>query len=31
VISCCPMDLLPINGEEAEPSALEVKLHRPSA
>lgn len=28
VISCCPMDLLPINGEDAEPSALEVKLRR---
>ena len=31
VISCCPMDLLPINGEDAQPSALEVLLQqRPS-
>ncbi len=28
VISCCPMDLLPINGEDAQPSALEVQLHQ---
>jgi len=28
VISCCPMDLLPINGEDAQPSALEVQLLR---
>ncbi len=28
VISCCPMDLLPINGEDAQPSALEVLLHQ---
>lgn len=28
VISCCPMDLLPINGEDAQPRALEVLLHR---
>lgn len=27
VISCCPMDLLPINGEDAQPRALEVLLH----
>jgi len=26
VISCCPMDLLPINGEEARPRALDVRL-----
>lgn len=28
VISCCPMDLLPINGTDAQPRALDVQLHR---
>lgn len=27
VISCCPMDLLPINGTDAQPRALNVLLH----
>ncbi|WP_300444044.1 urea carboxylase-associated family protein [uncultured Mameliella sp.] len=31
VISCCPMDLLPINGEDAQPRSLDVLLHREQA